>query len=243
MNDPSPSVSSPSAVAVIPARGGSKRIPRKNLLPFFGKPMIAWSIEVALRSGLFSDVVVSTDDDEIAEVAIRYGAKVPFRRPDELANDFVATVPVIGHAIGALEDLGWKFDWTCCIYATAPFVTVADLRSGFEQLQQRPDAEFVIPVTGFPFPIQRSVRIAADGSLKMFWPEHEITRSQDLEPAYHDAGQFYWGTKKAFTTRRGFFNACAYPVVLPQYRVVDIDNREDWERAEKLFELIRPDVV
>lgn len=232
-----------SSIAIIPARGGSKRIPRKNVKPFFGKPMLVWSIEAAQRSGLFSDVVVSTDDDEIADVAIRYGAKVPFRRPKELANDHAPTVPVIGHAIGALEALGLCFDWVCCIYATAPFITSGDLRSGFEMITSKPDAEFVIPVTAFPFPIMRGVKIGPDDRLTMFWPEHEVTRSQDLEPAYHDAGQFYWGTKRAFTTRSGFFNARAYPVILPSYRVNDIDTNDDWMRAEKLFELIRPDGI
>ena len=205
--------------------------------------MLVWSIEAALCSGLFSEVVVSTDDEEIAEIAQQHGATVPFSRPEELANDHTPTVPVIGHAVGALEELGREFDLVCCLYATAPFVTVADLRTGFEKMKTTPDAEFVFPVTDFPFPIMRSVKIAPDGSLKMFWPEHELTRSQDLEPAYHDAGQFYWGTKTAFTTRRGFFNSRAYPVVIPRYRVNDIDTDEDWERAEKLFELIRPDVL
>ncbi len=232
-----------SSIAIIPARGGSKRIPRKNVRLFFGKPMMAWSIEVALRSGLFSDVVVSTDNDEIAETALRLGAKVPFRRPLELANDHAPTVPVIGHAVTELEKQDWKFEWACCIYATAPFITAEDLRAGSELIRSKADAEFVIPVTEFPFPIMRSLQIAPEGNLKMFWPEHELTRSQDLEPAYHDAGQFYWGTKVAFTTRQGFFNSRAYPVVLPRYRVNDIDTEEDWTRAEKLFELIRPDAV
>lgn len=230
-------------VAIIPARGGSKRIPRKNVKPFYGRPMMAWSIEAALESGLFSSVIVSTDDDEIAEIGVRYGATVPFRRPAELADDRAPTVPVIGHALGALEALGSSFDFVCCIYATAPFVTAADLRAGFEQIGGRPDADFVIPVTAFPYPIQRGVRIAADGSLKMLWAEHELTRSQDLEPAFHDAGQFYWGTKQAFSTRQGFFNGRCYPLVLPRYRVNDIDTDEDWERAEKLFKVIRPEVA
>jgi len=230
------------AVAIIPARGGSKRIPRKNVKLFFGKPMIAWSIEAALRTGLFSNVVVSTDDDEIAETAVRYGATVPFRRPEHLANDHTPTVPVIGHAIDELEGLSLSFDAVCCIYATAPFITVADLKEGFGQITSKLDAEFVISVTVFSFPIMRSVKIAGDGALKMFWPEHETTRSQDLEHAYHDAGQFYWGTKKAFKTRQGFFSARAYPIVLPNYRVLDIDTDQDWQRAEKLFQLIRHEI-
>ena len=231
------------AVAIIPARGGSKRIPRKNVKPFFGKPMIAWSIEAAIRSGLFSDVVVSTDDDEISKIAQQYGACVPFQRPEHLANDMAPTVPVIGHAIQTLRNLGWVFDKVCCIYATAPFIMVRDLRAGYDKLCSHPDADFVIPVTSFPFPIMRSVKIEADESLKMFWPKHELTRSQDLELAYHDAGQFYWGTQMAFTNSRGFFNARSYPVLLPRYRVNDIDTPEDWERAEKLFTLIRPDAA
>lgn len=233
----------PEPIAVIPARGGSKRIPRKNVLPFWGKPMIAWSIEAALRSGLFSTVVVSTDDEEIADIAKKHGACVPFQRPEHLANDMAPTVPVVGHAIQTLECLGWRFEKVCCIYATAPFITVTDLRAGYDQICARPDAEFVFPITSYPFPIMRSVKIDTDGSLKMFWPEHELTRSQDLVPAYHDAGQFYWGTKHAFTTRSGFFNARSYPIVIPRFRVNDIDTPEDWERAEKLFALIRPDAA
>jgi pseudaminic acid cytidylyltransferase len=230
-------------LAIIPARGGSKRIPRKNVRPFFGKPMIVWTIEAAQRSGLFGEIVVSTDDEEIAQIAEKYGAKAPFRRPPDLANDYSPTVPVIGHAVEALEALGWSFDKVCCIYATAPFVTSPDLRAGRDMIQARSDADFVVSVTEFPSPVQRGVRIAADGAMQLLQPEHSLTRSQDLEPAYHDAAQFYWGTKNAFTHHQGFFTARAYPVLLPRHRVNDIDSEEDWVRAEKLFEIIRPDVI
>lgn len=225
-------------VAVIPARGGSKRIPRKNIKPFCGKPMIAWSIEVALASGCFDDVVVSTDDQEIAEVAVRHGASVPFVRPQSLADDFASTGPVIAHAIQYLQSAGKICDQVCCIYATAPFVSADDLQHGLQVLLAG-GCEFVFSVTSYAFPIQRAVRINTVGGVEMFQPECFTVRSQDLEHAYHDAGQFYWGSGNAWLAGMPIFAPYSKPVILPRYRVQDIDTPEDWEQAEWMFRAIQ----
>lgn len=222
-------------LAVIPARGGSKRIPRKNVRPFLGKPMIARSIEAAQAAGVFDAVVVSTDDDEIAAVAVALGAEVPFRRPAVLADDHTATMPVIAHAIRWWEEHKGAVDYCCCVYATAVFVQPDFLCRGLEILLSKPDAEFAFSVTSYAFPIFRALRIAESGRVEMFWPENELRRSQDLPEAWHDAGQFYWGRRNAFLGTGGFFSAKSYPVVLPRHVVQDIDTPEDWERAEKLF--------
>jgi pseudaminic acid cytidylyltransferase len=224
-------------VAIIPARGGSKRIPRKNIREFCGKPMIAWSIEAALASNCFDQVVVSTDDEEIAEVARRYGAEVPFLRPPHLADDYAGTIPVIRHAVEALHEQGRSFDLVCCIYATAPLISVDDLRNGLQRLVDT-SADYVFPVSSFPSPIQRAYRITEEGVLQMFHPENFSVRSQDLEPAFHDAGQFYWG--KSTTWRQGLpiQTGNARPIILPRHRVQDLDTPEDWQRAELLFRLI-----
>lgn len=225
-------------VAVIPARGGSKRIPRKNVKPFCGKPMIAWSIEAALASGCFDRVIVSTDDDEIAEAAAAWGAEVPFRRPAALSDDHTGTIPVIAHAIHWLRDEGQAPGAVCCLYATAPFVQAEDLRSGLSALQQE-DADYAFSVTSYAFPIQRALRITADGHVAMFQPEHFSTRSQDLEEAYHDAGQFYWGRADAWCAGTPIFSERAVPVILPRHRVQDIDTLEDWQRAEWLLRALQ----
>ena len=223
------------AIAIIPARGGSKRIPRKNVRPFCGKPMIAWSIEAVLAAGVFDAVVVSTDDEEIAAVAKSFGAEVPFVRPAELCDDHTATMPVIAHAIRWwLENRG-KVEYCCCVYATAPFLSAVDLRKGFDILREKPKAEFAFSVTSYAFPIFRALQITESGRVKMFWPENELKRSQDLPEAWHDAGQFYWGRKNAFLKNEGVFTAVSYPVVLPRHLVQDIDTPEDWERAERMF--------
>jgi N-acylneuraminate cytidylyltransferase len=223
-------------VAVIPARGGSKRIPRKNIKAFCGKPMIAWPIEAALATRAFDNVIVSTDDEEIAAVAEANGAEAPFRRPTELANDYTPTLPVIVHAIRWFEEHRGPVRFACCIYATAPFVQARFLREGFDLLEARADAEFAFSVTSYASTIFRSLKIDPDGAVSMFWPEHELTRSQDLPQAWHDAGQFYWGRKQAFLDHAGIFSARSYPVILPRHLVQDIDTPEDWEVAEHLFE-------
>lgn len=226
-------------LAVIPARGGSKRIPRKNVRPFGGKPMIAWSIQAALASGCFDRVIVSTDDEEIAAVARRHGAQVPFMRPPALADDHTGTIPVIAHAIGAERQLGYDPDAVCCLYATAPFVLAEDIVRGYEMLLQSGCA-YAFSVTGYAAPIQRAVRITAAKRVEMFWPEQFNTRSQDLEPAYHDAAQFYWGRPQAWLAGKPIFSIDSVPIVLPRHRVQDIDTPEDWQRAELMLGMLAP---
>ena len=224
-------------LAVIPARGGSKRIPRKNIKSFCGKPMIAWSIEAAKASDCFDRIVVSTDDEEIKEVATEYGAEVPFMRPAELSDDHTGTTAVIAHAIEWLQQKGHAFDNVCCLYATAPFVESEDLRRGLELLKHE-DCDYVFSVTDYAFPIQRAIRITPDSRIEMFNPEHFNTRSQDLEEAYHDAGQFYWGTASAWIEKRTIFGPSSVPLILPRSRVQDIDTTEDWARAELMFQVL-----
>lgn len=218
-------------LAVIPARGGSKRIPRKNIRPFSGKPMIAWSIEAVLASELFDRIIVTTDDDEIARVAEKYGAEAPFRRPAELSDDHTPTVPVIAHAVEWQAANGPAPAQVCCIYATAPFIRAEDIRRGFDLLQGAV-CDYAFSVTGYAFPIQRALRVTSGGRVAMFQPDHFLTRSQDLEQAYHDAAQFYWGSAAAWLARRPLFGENSIPLILPSHRVQDIDTPEDWERAE-----------
>jgi len=221
-------------LAVIPARGGSKRIPRKNIKPFCGKPMIAWSIEAALQTGCFDSVIVSTDDAEIADIARQWGAGVPFVRPASLSDDFTGIIPVVRHAIEWFEQHGHMPDQVCCIYATAPFLEVADIRQGLEMLIEN-DCGYAFSVTSYPFPIQRAIRITDQARVEMFHPEQFNTRSQDLDEAWHDAGQFYWGRTQAWIEERVIFTPASVPVLLPRYRVQDIDTPEDWLRAEWMF--------
>lgn len=225
-------------LAIIPARGGSKRIPGKNVRDFCGRPVIAWSIAAARRSGLFDLVVVSTDCPEIASVANEFGAETPFRRPPELADDHAPTIPVVRHAIEQMQQRqGLNPQRVCCIYATAPLLEPADLQTAEQCLLQDPELEFAVSVTRFSFPVLRAVRIDDRQRISMFWPEHELTRSQDLPAAWHDAGQFYFGRTAAFFDNDGVFNARTAPVCLPASRVQDIDTEEDWARAEAIFRL------
>lgn len=221
-------------LAVIPARGGSKRIPRKNIREFCGKPMIAWSIEAAQSSGCFDRVVISTDDEEIAEVASSLGAEVPFMRPDALSDDQTGTLPVIAHAIEQSCLGGSLPEFVCCIYATAPFIQGEDVLRGLNMLREQ-DAEYVFSATSYEFPIWRAIKLSKKGNVEMFYPEHFNTRSQDLEEAYHDAGQFYWGQTSAWLTQRQLFTPRSLAITLPRSRVQDIDTSEDWERAEAMF--------
>ena len=222
-------------IAVIPARIGSNRIPKKNIKQFFGKPMIAWSIEAALKSGCFQHVIVSTDDPHTASVAEKWGAEAPFLRPAKLSGDFTQTIPVIQHAIDWFFQKSIKIDAVCCIYATAPFISPADIRAGKDKLYDT-GCNYVFPVTSYPFPIQRALKINNDGTTNMLHPEHFKTRSQDLEKAFHDAGQFYWGKTRAWVEGTDLFDT-ASPIFLPKHRVVDIDNLDDWYLAERLFAL------
>jgi len=226
------------SLCIIPARGGSKRIPRKNIKVFHGRPMISWSIQAALESGAFDQVIVSTDDAEIAETAKAGGAKVPFMRPAELSDDNTATVPVIAHALAEAETLWGPQSLVCCLYATAPFVQADDIRAA-RTLIEDTGADYAFPVTSFPFPIQRGVKLTDDGRMAMFQPEHALTRSQDLVEAYHDVGQFYWGQKSAWLAGKTIIGPGAAPLVIPRHRAQDIDTPEDWDRAERLFATFR----
>lgn len=224
-------------LAVIPARGGSKRIPRKNIKLFHGKPMIAWSIEAAQQSGCFDRIVVSTDDIEIAKIAEAYGAEVPFMRPAELSDDYTTTSDVISHAINWFNQQGETPELVCCLYATAPFVEPDDLRQGLALLNANDQCYFAFSATCFSFPIQRAIKLDESGLVSMFYPEYLLTRSQDLEEAYHDAGQFYWGRASAWLNKEPIFAAHSKVVLLPSFRVQDIDTPDDWLRAERLFAL------
>lgn len=223
------------SVAIIPARGGSKRIPRKNLLPFDGVPMIVRSIRTALDSGLFEQVVVSTDDADIAELALAHGAQVPFLRPAELADDFTGTAAVIEHALQQLP----AFDYACCVYATAPLLQARFLRQGFELLQQHPDKAFAFSVCSFGFPVQRALTLDGQGALTALYPEFRNTRSQDLPEAFQDAGQFYWGRSEAWLRGEVLYSSASLPVIVPRHLVQDIDTLEDWKRAEYLYAALK----
>lgn len=225
-------------LAVIPARGGSKRIPRKNIKMFCGKPMIAWAIEAALGCKCFDQVMVSTDDPEIAEVARQFGACVPFLRPAALSDDYTGTTPVIAHATQWWLDQGEAVTQVCCLYATAPFVRPKDLEQGLKVLETA-QCDYVFSVTSYAFPIQRAIRITETNRIEMLEPANFSKRSQDLEEAYHDAGQFYWGTASAWLQGKMIFSQMASPVILPRHRVQDIDTSEDWIRAEWMFKAMQ----
>lgn len=221
-------------LAVIPARGGSKRIPRKNIKQFCGKPIIVWSIEAARSSGCFDEILVSTDDEEIAHLAKTNGAEVPFLRPPELCDDYTGVIPVVDHAIRWQQRHDKLPTEVCCILATAPFLLAEDIQRGLNSLLLN-GADYAFSVTKYAFPIQRAVRINPFNRVEMFNPEHYHHRSQDLEEAYHDAAQFYWGRTAAWLTAIPVFSTNAVPVILPSYRVQDIDDPEDWIRAELVF--------
>ncbi|MEE2999637.1 MAG: pseudaminic acid cytidylyltransferase [Pseudomonadota bacterium] len=225
-------------LAVIPARGGSKRIPRKNIKLFGGKPMIAWSIEAAQGTKLFDRIIVSTDDEEIASVAKQYRAEVPFLRPAELSDHYTGTSPVIAHAIEWHTAHGFEPTQICCIYATAPFLQSIDIERGMKILEQS-NADFAFSITSFAYPIQRAIKLTPDGRIEMFDQSKFQMRSQDLTEAYHDAGQFYWGTKDAWLSGIPIFGSNSAPVNLPRYRVQDIDTIEDWRQAELMMEVLK----
>jgi pseudaminic acid cytidylyltransferase len=224
-------------IAVIPARGGSKRIPRKNIKPFHGRPMIAWSIEAAIASGLFDRVIVSTDDDEIAEVARHWGAEVPFKRGDELATDHAGAGSVIADATQWALDEGMQLRAVCCIFATAPFIETVDLQRGWQAMCDN-NWDFAFTVTDYAAPIFRAFKQTAAGGIEMFFPEHYNARSQDLPTALHDAGQFYWGRPEAWLEKKQVFQPNSYPILIPRWRVQDIDTPDDWARAELIAPII-----
>lgn len=227
-----------SVVAVIPARGGSKRIPHKNIKPFCGKPMIVYSIEAAKNAGIFDRIIVSTDSKEIALIAKEFGAEIPFMRPAELADDFAGTDAVILQALKRLMEDGEKIYYICCIYATAPFVKAKYIIKGYNILRDE-HATSCFSVTTYSFPISRSLKINNQNRLEMFWPEYRETRSQDLPEAYHDAGQFYWADVKKYLKEKQFYSKDSVPVILPRYLVQDIDTLEDWETAEKMYSILQ----
>lgn len=229
-------------IAIIPARGGSKRIPCKNIKLFCGKPMITWSIEAAMSSRCFDHILVSTDDSDIANVARASGAEVPFMRPAELSDDFTGTGAVIKHAVEWIQSNWGVIDLVCTIYATAPFIRGSDILKAY-QLKKESGAQIVFSVTSFPFPIQRAIKINPRGRVEMFWPENYLVRSQDLEPAFHDAGQFYWAESQAILNEASAFSTVAAPFILPRYRVQDIDTPEDWMRAEYMFQALSNEVI
>lgn len=223
-------------VAIITARGGSKRIPKKNIKPFLGRPIIEYSIEAALQAGVFQEVMVSTDDDEIAKVAGKAGARVPFMRSGQTSNDFATTADVISEVIASYEQIGKSFDRACCIYPTAPFVTADAIRAAMALLDQE-DADIVIPVVKFSFPPQRGV-VIRDGRIVPRWPENMAKRSQDLEPLYHDCGQFYWLDVERFKRQRVMWMEKPVPFIQDERNVQDIDTMEDWEIAEMKYRLM-----
>jgi len=221
-------------IAVIPARAGSKRIPGKNSKIFRGKPMIAWAIGHALESGIFDKIIVSTDDEHIAQVARAAGAEIPFMRPADLADDMTPTAPVIAHAVETCQALGWDFEYVCCIYPCVPFLQVSDLVGALD-LMQATNANFAYPVTAYAHPIQRAMRRLSTGQMQFYQPEHELTRTQDLEKSYHDAGQFYWGKSDSWKAHMNM-HTDGVGMVVPNWRVIDIDDTDDWKRAELLYE-------
>ena len=224
-------------VAIIPARGGSQRIARKNIKPFLGKPIIAYAISAAQASGCFERIIVSTDDPEIAAIASYYGAEVPFIRPANISDDHASTMDVMTHCLAYLSAQHTHPDYVCCLYATAPFLRPEDIRHGFDMVHKQ-DVEFVFSATSFAFPIQRAITLNHDNRVTMLDQSHALTRSQDLPEAYHDAGQFYWGKTDAFIEQKAIFAAHSRALVLPRKRVQDIDTPEDWEFAEALYAVI-----
>jgi pseudaminic acid cytidylyltransferase len=224
-------------LCVIPARGGSKRIHKKNIKNFCGKPIIAWSINQAIASKSFDKIIVSTDDVEIAELAKSYGAEVPFMRSKKLSGDYTGTVPVISHAIKWQTENYQKPFYVCCVYATAPFIRSKDLKNGLKILKNF-GYDYTFSATNYNYPIQRSFRIKKNKKIEMFYPKHYNSRSQDLEEAFHDAGQFYWGLADSWLKNKPIISKNAIPVVIPRDRVHDIDTFEDWQIAEKMFQII-----
>lgn len=224
-------------IAVIPARGGSKRIPRKNIKEFNGVPVIAYAINAAIKSHLFDRIIVSTDDSEIALVAKKYGAEIPFIRPPELADDHTPTVPVVAHALHELQTMGCFPSYICCIYPAVPFIYIEDIVLSHE-IFLKSKASYCYPITEFPSAIQRALKRLSDGSIQPIYPEYEWTRTQDLETSYYDAGQFYWGKASAWLAGHGLQNH-GLGYIIPQWRVVDIDTNEDWDRAEIIFASVK----
>jgi pseudaminic acid cytidylyltransferase len=224
-------------IAVIPARGGSKRIPRKNVRIFSGRPMIAYAISAARESGLFEHIVVSTDDQEIAQVARECGAETPFMRTAALADDYTPTVPVVADAIVRCETLGWSINDVCCIYPCVPFIQTGDLREALRLLETS-GADYAFPIVEFSSAIQRAMRRGTDGRVSPFFPDGELVRTQDLESGYHDAGQFYWGKRNTWLSKP-LIHSSGAGLIIPRARAVDIDTDDDWTLAELMHQAIQ----
>jgi pseudaminic acid cytidylyltransferase len=225
-------------ICVIPARGGSKRIIQKNIKDFNGSPIISYSIKAALKSNCFDRVIVSSDDKEIINISKKYGAEAPFIRPAELSDDYVGIIPVVKHAIEQIEFNKNNVENVCCLFATAPFISPETISNSLTKLKQT-NADFCFSISSFPFPIQRALKISQEKRVEMFNPDYYLSRSQDLEKSYHDAGQFYWGKAKAFKDEIPLFSEVSIPYVLESFLVQDIDTEEDWTRAEIMHQVLK----
>ena len=223
-------------IAIIPARGGSKRIPYKNIKNFLGTPIIAYSVKAALQSRLFDVVMVSTDDEQIADIARKYGAQVPFLRSEKMSNDFATTFQVIEEVIGQYEQLNKNFEFTCCLYPCAPFVTADKLVAGFQLLKEK-KFDSVFPMVPFGFPVQRALKIEKNNRVAFFYPEFGLSRSQDLEKSYHDAGQFYWMKTAVVLEKKQILTSNSGSIIISELEGQDIDNESDWELAELKYKL------
>lgn len=224
-------------ICVIPARSGSKRIPKKNIKNFCGKPIIAYSIEAAINCKLFDRIIVSTDSDEIAKIGNKYGAETPFIRPEKLSDDFTHTHEVIGHTVSYLEKNGYNIDYACCIYPTAPFIQVSDLLQGLDLIKSE-KWDLILAATNYSYPIFRSFEYLSNGGLKMIFPKYFNSRSQDLPKVYHDTGQFYWAKPKIWKSKSSGFNIKNSIVEIPNFRAQDIDTVDDWQKAEVMFKIL-----
>ena len=225
-------------IAIIPARGGSKRISRKNIREFVGKPIIAYSIEKAISSNLFDKVIVSTDDSEIKNISKKFGADVPFVRPDSLSDDFASTTSVIAHAIKWMKSQKWALDSICCIYPTSPLLDLDYLKKGYD-IFYKSNWDYVFSATEYNYPVGRGFMSLDNNGLKMVFPENIDQRSQDLAPVFHDAGQFYWGTIKSWIEHKPIFSEKSFILIIPSHMVVDIDTEDDWCRAELTFKVLK----
>ena len=224
-------------IAIIPARGGSKRIPGKNIKDFSGLPIIAWSVKAARDAQIFDRIIVSTDDPEIKAISEQYGAEVPFMRPDDLSDDFTATAPVITHAINEVKEDIPDISWACCIYPCAPLIFFDDIKESLKIAIEN-DAEFIYPVSEFPVPPQWALKLTKNNYIEYLHPGSALIRSQDLEKLYFDAGQFYWGKVESWLARKDM-HSCGVGFPIPNFRVSDIDTLDDWKRAELIFRHLR----
>ena len=219
-------------IAIIPARSGSQRIPGKNIKKFCGEPIIAYSINAAISSKYIENVIVSTDSDKIATIAIKYGALAPFKRPKELSGNLTTTGPVIAHAIDTLEKSGWEIDDVCCLYPCAPLLKHFYIDQAYEEMKDGNHA-FAYPVVPYPHPPQRAMKMNENGKMEFIKPDNALTRTQDLEQLFHDAGQLYWGNSNAWTSKKNMYTE-GIGIQIKSWETVDIDNEEDWEKAELL---------